>query len=145
MNFSNLDFNLNNKINFKLEKFIKLQDFQIEGEGMINNITFYSDNIIEFKKVINVNKNLEFKSNKIFSPKKDCYKGTTIKFSSKKVKIKFTNIFLKDLHVFDEILVVGSGKGIVSVSSIDNNSWKRKSFKLYKKLTKIYKLQVNQN
>ena len=66
INFSNLDFNLNNKINFKLEKFIKLQDFQIEGEGMINNITFYSDNINEFKKVINVNKNVEFKSNKIF-------------------------------------------------------------------------------
>ena len=66
INFSNLDFNLNNKINFKLEKFIKLQDFQIEGEGMINNITFYSDNINEFKKVINVNKNIEFKSNKIF-------------------------------------------------------------------------------
>ena len=66
INFSNLDFNLNNKINFKLKKFIKLQDFQIEGEGMINNITFYSDNINEFKKVINVNKNIEFKSNKIF-------------------------------------------------------------------------------
>ena len=66
INFSNLDFNLNNKINFKLEKFIKLQNFQIEGEGMINNITFYSDNINEFKKVINVNKNIEFKSNKIF-------------------------------------------------------------------------------
>ena len=66
INFSNLDFNLNNKINFKLEKFIKLQDFQIEGKGMINNITFYSDNINEFKKVINVNKNIEFKSNKIF-------------------------------------------------------------------------------
>ena len=66
INFSNLDFNLNNKINFKLKKFIKLQDFQIEGEGMINNIAFYSDNINEFKKVINVNKNIEFKSNKIF-------------------------------------------------------------------------------
>ena len=66
INFSNLDFNLNNKINFKLEKFIKLQDFQIDGEGMINNITFYSDNINKFKKVINVNKNIEFKSNKIF-------------------------------------------------------------------------------
>jgi len=66
INFSNLDYNLNNKINFKLEKFIKLQDFQIEGKGMINNITFYSDNINEFKKVINVNKDVKFKSNKIF-------------------------------------------------------------------------------
>ena len=66
INFSNLSFNLNNKINFKLEKFIKLQNFQIEGEGMINNLTLNSDNINELKNVINVNKNVEFKSNKIF-------------------------------------------------------------------------------
>ena len=83
------------------------------------------------------------KSNKIFSPSKDCYKGTTIKFFSKKVKIKFKNIFIKDINSFDEILVVGSGKGIVSVSSIDNNFWLRKSLKIYKKLDKIYKNQVN--
>ena len=83
------------------------------------------------------------KSNKIFSPSKDCYKGTTIKFFSKKVKIKFTNILIKDINNFDEILVVGSGKGIVSVSSIENNLWVRKSLKIYKKLDKIYKNQVN--
>ena len=83
------------------------------------------------------------KSNKIFSPNKDCYLGTTIKFFSKKVKINFKKIFIKDIKSFDEILVVGSGKGIVSVSSIDNNLWKRKSLKLYKKLDKIYKNEVN--
>ena len=85
------------------------------------------------------------KSNKIFSPNKDCYIGTTIKFFNKKVKIKFKNIFINDINSFDEILVVGSGKGIVSVSSIDSNLWKRKSLKLYKKLIKIYKLQANKN
>ena len=83
------------------------------------------------------------KSNKIFSPNKDCYIGTTIKFFSKKVKIKFKNIFIKNINSFDEILIVGSGKGIVSVSSIDNNLWLRKSLKIYKKLDKIYKNQVN--
>ena len=83
------------------------------------------------------------KSNKIFSPINDCYKGTTIRFFSKKVKIKFKNIFIKDINSFDEILVVGSGKGIISVSSIDNNLWLRKSLKIYKKLDKIYKNQVN--
>ena len=83
------------------------------------------------------------KSNKIFSPGKDCYKGTTIKFFRKKFKINFKNIFIKDINSFDEILVVGSGKGIVSVSSIDNNLWLRKSLKIYKKLDKIYKNQVN--
>ena len=86
---------------------------------------------------------LFIKNNRIFSPNYDCYKGTTIKFFSRKVKIKFKNIFIKDIKSFDEILVVGSGKGIVSVSSIDNNLWLRKSLKIYKKLDKIYKNQVN--
>jgi len=85
------------------------------------------------------------KSNKIFSPNKDCYKGTTIKFFSKKVKIKFTNILIKDINNFDEILVVGSGKGIVSVSSIDNNLWKRKSLKVFNKLLKMYKYETKKN
>ncbi len=88
---------------------------------------------------------LFIKSNKIFSPQKDCYKGTTIKFFSKKVKIKFKNIFLKDLHTFDEILVVGSGKGIVSVSSINNNLWKRRDMKVFNKLSKIYKTELRKN
>ena len=79
------------------------------------------------------------KSNQIFSPNNDCYKGTTIKFFSKKIKIKFKNILLKDIKSFDEILIVGSGKGIVSVSSINNKLWKRKSLKAFNKLLKIYK------
>ena len=66
INFSNLDFNLNNKINFRLEKFVKLQNFQIEGEGEVNALTVNSDNNSEFKKVVNVEKNIEFKNNKIF-------------------------------------------------------------------------------
>ena len=68
--------------------------------------------------------------------------GTTIKFFSKKVKIKFKNIYTKDINIFDEILVVGSGKGIVSVSSIDNNLWKRKSIKVFNKLLKVYKAET---
>ena len=82
------------------------------------------------------------KSNKIFSPNNDCYKGTTIKFFEKKYNIKFKNILLKDIKNFDEIMVVGSGKGIVSVSSIDDNIWKRKSLKVFYKLLKIYKYEI---
>ncbi len=85
---------------------------------------------------------LFIKNNKIFSPNKDCYKGTTIKFFSKKVKIKFINILLKDINNYEEILVAGSGKGIVSVSSIDNNLWKRKSLKVFYKLLKIYESEI---
>ena len=85
------------------------------------------------------------KNNKIFSPNKDCYKGSTIKFFNKKVKIKFINIFVKDINNFDEILVVGSGKGVVSVSSFDNNLWKRKNLKVFNKLLKIYKSETKNN
>jgi branched-subunit amino acid aminotransferase/4-amino-4-deoxychorismate lyase len=85
------------------------------------------------------------KNNKILSPDKDCYKGTTIKFFSKKFKINYTNIFLNNLNDYDEILIVGSGKGVVSVSSIEKNLWRRKSTKLFNKLVKIYKSEVKNN
>ena len=88
---------------------------------------------------------LFIKSNKIFSPNKDCYKGSTIKFFSKKAKIKFTNIFIKYINNYDEILVIGSGRGIVSVSSIENNLWQRKSLKVFNKLSKIYKSEIKKN
>jgi len=88
---------------------------------------------------------LFIKSNKILSPNKECYKGSTIKFFSKKVKIKFTSIFIKDINNYDEILVIGSGKGIVSVSSIENNIWHRKSLKIFNKLSKIYKSEIKKN
>ena len=85
------------------------------------------------------------KNNKILSPDKDCYKGTTIKFFSKKFKINHTNIFLNNLNDYDEILIVGSGKGVVSVSSIKKNLWRRKSTKLFNKLLKKYKSEVKNN
>ncbi len=82
------------------------------------------------------------KNKKIYSPKIDIYKGITFKFFSKKVKIKFKNIFVKNLENYDEILLIGSGKGVVSVSEIENTSWKRKSSKIYKKLFKIYNNKI---
>ena len=88
---------------------------------------------------------LFIKNNKIFSPDRDCYKGTTIKYFSKKIKINFTNIFLNNLSDYDEILIIGSGKGVVSISSIEKNTWKRKSLKFFNKLTKIYKSEIKNN
>ncbi len=82
------------------------------------------------------------KNNKIFSPDKDCYKGTTIKFFSKKIKIIYKDIFLKNLNIYDEIIIIGSGKSVVSVSSIEKNTWKRKSFKVFNKLERIYKSEI---
>ena len=82
------------------------------------------------------------KKNKIFSPNQDCYKGSTIKFFNKRIKIYFKNIYLNKLADYDEIIVIGSGKGVVSVSSIDKINWKRKGTKTFNKLLKIYKSTI---
>ena len=107
-------------------------------------ITKFDIALYKNKKILETGtSNLLFvKNSKVFSPNKNCYKGSTIKFFSKKIKIKFVSIFVKDINQFDEILIVGSGKGIVSVLEIEKNLWKRKSLKIFNKLKKIYKLEL---
>jgi len=84
--------------------------------------------------------NLVFvKNGKIYSPKKNCYFGNTIKFINKKVKINFKDISIREIHDFEEIMLIGSGKGITSVSRIDELDWKRKKTICYNKINKIYK------
>jgi len=83
------------------------------------------------------------KKNKIYSPINNFYKGTTLKFFTKKLKkIKKRNIFIDSLESYDEIIVIGSGKGVVSVNSIEKPFWKRKSLKNYRILSKIYQQAV---
>ena len=83
--------------------------------------------------------NLVFvKNEKIYSPKNNCYFGNTIKFLNKKIKIKSKDIFLNEIKNFEEILLIGSGKGVTSVSEIESVGWRRKSVKIYKNLLKIY-------
>ena len=87
--------------------------------------------------------NLLFVSkNKIFSPIKNYYKGTNIKFFEKKIKIIKKNIFLNKVNNFEEIILVGSGKGVTSVNQINQIKWKRKNDKIFKKLLLIYNLEI---
>jgi branched-subunit amino acid aminotransferase/4-amino-4-deoxychorismate lyase len=79
------------------------------------------------------------KNGKIFSPKKNCYFGNTLKFISKKIKINFKDIFIKSIDDYDEIILIGSGKGVTSVSKIKELKWKRKNLKMYNRLNNIYK------
>jgi len=82
---------------------------------------------------------LFIKNNEIYSPINNFYRGTTLKFLTKKIKkIKKRNIFINSLDSYDEIIIIGSGKGLVSVSSVDKPFWKRKSLKNYRILSKIY-------
>ena len=76
------------------------------------------------------------KKNKIYTPKINCYIGNTLKFFKKKYKINFTNILKNNLKEYNEIILVGSGKGVTSVKEIIDSSWKRSSFKIFNKLYK---------
>jgi len=81
-------------------------------------------------------------NNKIYSPINNFYKGTTLKFFLKKINIYKKNIFINSLNLYDEIIIIGSGKGVSSVNAIKNIRWKRKSLKFYKKLSNIYKKEI---
>jgi branched-subunit amino acid aminotransferase/4-amino-4-deoxychorismate lyase len=84
--------------------------------------------------------NLVFvKNGKLFSPKKNCYIGNTIKFISKKIKINYKDILINEISDYDEIILIGSGKGVTSVSKITELKWKRRKNNCYTKLNKIYK------
>ena len=78
--------------------------------------------------------------NKIYTPTTGYYEGNTFKFIKSKIKkVIKKNIFVKDLKNYDEILLVGSGKGIASVKTIKQIGWKRKNLKKFKVLSKYYK------
>ena len=87
--------------------------------------------------------NLIFVSkNLIYSPVSKFYKGNNFKFYEKKFKIKKRNILIKELIKYDEIILLGSGKGVVSVKSIEEINWKRRSQKIYKKLLHTFQSEV---
>ena len=84
------------------------------------------------------------KNNKIFSPINKFYKGITYKFFKTKFKnIINKNILISSLKEYDEIILIGSGKGVASVKTIDQIEWKRKSFKFYNKFSKYYLSAIN--
>src|SRR6056300_123099 len=63
------------------------------------------------------------KDKRIYSPIKGFYKGITFRSLEKKLpKIHKRNIFVSQLQEFDEIILIGSGKGVVSVSKIYENN-----------------------
>ena len=42
------------------------------------------------------------------------------------------DILVKSLNQYSEIILVGSGKGVASINTINDINWKRKSLKFYK-------------
>ena len=125
---------------YKNLKYKKILIFLKKMDTTKSDIAIYKNNKILESGTSNL---LFIKRNKIYSPINSFYKGTTLKFFTKKIKkIKKINIFVDSLNDYDEIIIIGSGKGVVSVSSIEKPFWKRKSLKSYRNLSKIYQLAV---
>jgi branched-subunit amino acid aminotransferase/4-amino-4-deoxychorismate lyase len=81
---------------------------------------------------------LFIKDNKIYSPKNNFYKGITYNFIKKKIRILHKDIYLNTINQYEEIILIGTGKGVTSVKSINQIKWKRKSLRFYKILSKYY-------
>tara|TARA_B100001063_G_scaffold208430_1_gene204874 strand:- start:452 stop:1225 length:774 start_codon:yes stop_codon:yes gene_type:complete len=83
------------------------------------------------------------KNKKIFTPVKDYYEGNTYKFFKTKIKnIIKKDIFLKDLKNYDEIILIGSGKGVTSVKTIEEINWRRKNLNKFKVFFKYYQSAI---
>ena len=86
---------------------------------------------------------LFIKNKKVFAPVKDYYEGNTYKFFKTKIKkIIKKDIFLKDLNNYDEIILIGSGKGVTSVKTIKEINWRRKNINKSKVFLKYYQSAV---
>ena len=125
---------------YKNLKYKKIMSFLKKMDTAKSDVALYKNKKILESGTSNL---LFIKKNKIYSPIDNFYRGTTLKFFTKKIKkIKKINIFTDSLNDYDEIIVIGSGKGVVSVSTITKPLWKRKSLKNYRILSKIYQQAV---
>jgi len=86
------------------------------------------------------------KNNKLYSPVNNFYRGITLKTLEKKLnKIYKRNIYVNNLDQYEEIILLGSGKGIASVANINSVKWKRKSFKFFNLILKKFNSEMNKS
>lgn len=80
----------------------------------------------------------------LYIPKNNYYFGITLRFIKKyyKRKILASNITIEMLKSFDEIILVGSGKGIIALNNIAEIKWRNKSQFIYNELKKLYEKYV---
>jgi 4-amino-4-deoxychorismate lyase len=126
---------------FKNLKYLEILKHLSKLDNSINDIGLCSNNKIFETGTSNL---LFIKNNKVYSPINKFYKGITYKFFKSKIK----NIIKKDINVnslkeFDEIILIGSGKGVASVKTINQIKWKRKSLKFYNIFSRHYKSAIS--
>ena len=130
------------KPEFKNLKYKKILSYLSKMDNSKSDIALVSN-----KKILETGtSNLLFvKNQKFFTPKKDYYEGNTYKFFKTKIKrIGKKDILLKELNDYDEILLIGSGKGVTSVRTINELNWKRKNLNKFKFLSNQYNVAINE-
>ena len=143
-----LDFNLK-LVNFKRDKpkyknlkYKKILSYLSKMDNSKSDI-----GLVFNKKILETGtSNLLFiKNKKVFAPKENYYEGNTYKFFKTKIKkIIKKDILVKDLKSYDEILLIGSGKGVTSVKTIKELNWKRNKLDKFKIFSKYYHLAKKQ-
>ena len=129
------------KPQFKNLKYKKILSYLSKMDNSKSDIALVSN-----KRVLETGtSNLLFvKDQKFFTPKKGYYEGNTFRFFKTKIKkITKKDILLKEIHDYDEILLLGSGKGVTSVRTINEISWRRRNLNKYKDLSKHYDAVVD--
>ncbi len=124
------------KPQFKNLKYKKILSYLSKMDNSKSDIALVSN-----KRVLETGtSNLLFvKDQKFFTPKKGYYEGNTFRFFKTKIKrITKKDILLNEIHDYDEILLLGSGKGVTSVRTINEISWRRRNLDKYMDLSKHY-------
>jgi len=127
------------KPEFKNLKYKEILKYLTKLDNSKSDIALCSNNQIFETGTSNI---LFIKDNKVYSPIKNFYKGITYNFFKKKIKIIHKDIYLNTIKHYDEIILIGSGKGVTSVKSIRQIKWKRKNLKFYNILSKYYLLAI---
>jgi len=106
---------------YKNLKYKKILSFLEKMDTTKSDIALYKNNKILESGTSNL---LFIKKKKIYSPISNYYRGTTLKFFTKKLKnLKKINILTDSLNDYDEIIIIGSGKGVISVNAIAKPHW----------------------
>ena len=141
-----LDFNLKfvnlkrEKPQYKNLKYKKILSYLSKMDNSKSDIALINNNKILETGTSNL---LFIKNDNIFAPKKNYYEGNTFKFFKSKVKkIIKKDILIKDLKNYDEILLIGSGKGVASVKTILQIGWKRKNLKKYRLFLRYFNSEI---
>ena len=124
------------KPQFKNLKYKKILSYLSKMNNSKSDIALVSNNKILETATSNI---LFVKDEEIFTPKKGYYEGNTYKFFKTKIKkIIKKDILIKDIKKYDEILLIGSGKGVTSVKRIKEIKWKRKNLRKFRFLLRHY-------